>query len=346
MRKLDGRAGLVLLIPALLLAACAPTPAPPATQLPTAQVATEPVATAQIAATSPTEPLPATAAPPTAEPLTLAPTAGPTATVFRLPAAGFALKFSGTGRGDVDRVKIKLEPQVAANVDADFTLEFWMRAAPGDNTSPGANCNSNDGWITGNIMFDRDVFNEGDHGDYGLSLSAGRIAFGTNVRGQGNTLCGVTEVADDEWHHIAVTRSGASGQLRIFVDGKLDGEGDGPTGDLSYRVGRATQFPNDPYLVIGAEKHDYDNTAFPSYRGWIDEVRLSRIIRYTGDFPRPTAPFTSDADTAALYHFDEGVGATIGDSSPGGGSPGELRVGGEAPTPQWLPSDAPLTAAP
>jgi hypothetical protein len=115
---------------------------------------------------------------------------------------------------------------------------------------------------------------------------------------------------------------------------------------VSYRVGRGTQYANDPYLVIGAEKHDYDNTQYPSYRGWIDEVRLSSVIRYSTDFARPTMPFAPDADTAALYHFDEGTGVTVSDSAPGGGSPGVVRRGEEQQVPQWLPSDAPLTQAP
>ena len=47
--------------------------------------------------------------------------------------------------------------------------------------------------------------------------------------------------------------------------------GSGPTGDVSYRDGRSTTSPDDPFLVIGAEKHDA-GAAFPSYHGWIDEV--------------------------------------------------------------------------
>ena len=44
---------------------------------------------------------------------------------------------------------------------------------------------------------------------------------------------------------------------------------------------------SDPFLVIGAEKHDA-GSLYPSYRGWIDEVRLSTVRRYTGSgFTRP-----------------------------------------------------------
>jgi hypothetical protein len=132
----------------------------------------------------------------------------------------------------------------------------------------------------------------------------------------------------------------------VFVDGRLDVEGTGPAGDISYRDGRAVTRANDPYLVFGAEKHDYDPSQYPSFRGWLDEVRLSTIIRYTADFDRPAAPFQPDEATGALWHFDEGGGETLTDSAPGGASTGQVKIGGPSNGPQWVTSDAPLAAQP
>jgi hypothetical protein len=248
----------------------------------------------------------------------------------------FSLRFYGTGRDGVDRVMIPLDaPPRPVDVGGDFTIEFWLKALPGDNAasacSPGE-----DNWIYGNVVIDRDVYFAGDYGDYGISLADGRIVFGVNNGSEGTTLCGQTNVTDGRWHHIALTRSAADGSLAIFIDGRLDVRGDGPTGDVSYRDGRATQYPADPFLVIGAEKHDA-GPEYPSFRGWIDEVRISRIIRYRGAFTPPTAPFTPDPDTVALYHFNEGAGVTVRDSSgaPGGPSDGALRVGGSPAGPAW-----------
>ena len=84
-------------------------------------------------------------------------------------------------------------------------------------------------------------------------LTAGRIAFGVSFGNSGNTICGTTDVADGQWHHIAVTRRRSDGALRLFVDGVLDAEGPGGVGanrDVTYRDGRAGT-PNDPFLVIG-----------------------------------------------------------------------------------------------
>lgn len=272
---------------------------------------------------------------------TLAPTTAPVASG----GAGFALRFFGAGQGDVDRVKIPLNTPADIGV-GDLTLEFWLKATPGENASVSAGCGSADGWITGNIVFDRDIWDAGDFGDYGLSLANGRVVFGLAQGKTGTTVCGRADVADGQWHHIAVTRAGATGKVQVFVDGRLDAEGDGPTGDVSYRDGRAATRANDPYLVFGAEKHDYDPSQYPSFRGWLDEVRLSIVIRYTGDFDRPTTPFQPDEATAALWHFDEGAGETLTDSAPGGDSGGQVKVGGPNNGPQWTPSDAPLAALP
>jgi len=180
------------------------------------------------------------------------------------------------------------------------------------------------------------VYGDGDYGDWGIALGDGQIAFGVNNGTAGQTIVGTTVVADLVWHHIAVTRNATSGQLRLFVDGVLDAEGSGPLGDLSYRDGRATAWPNsDPFLVLGAEKHDA-GAAYPSYNGWLDELRVSTVVRYTNSFTPPATPFAPDADTAALYHFDEGAGEVIGDSAFGGASPGVRRFGGAGtPGPAW-----------
>ncbi|MBL8058066.1 MAG: LamG domain-containing protein, partial [Anaerolineales bacterium] len=245
----------------------------------------------------------------------------------------YALRFFGHGVSDIDRVKIRLDaPARPVDVGGDFTVEFWLKADAGANASSNAQCGTNDGWIYGNIVVDRDIYGAGDYGDYGVALSAGRMVFGASVGGAGNTLCGGVVVADGQWHHVALTRQSSTGQLRIYVDGQLDAQGSGPAGNLSYRDGRGGQ-PDDPYLVLGAEKHDA-GAQFPSFSGWLDELRVSTTLRYSGSFSPPAGPFTPDAGTAALYHFDEGpAGACTGlvlDSSGAAGGPsnGQCQYGG------------------
>ncbi len=262
----------------------------------------------------------------------------------------YSLRFYGNGVNDIDRVKIQIDPHRPADVGAtDFTIEWWMKALPGENPSNAVQCNTNDGWIYGHVIIDRDIWGPGDYGDYGIVLNGGRIAFGVSYGSTGNTICGTIPVADGLWHHVAVTRRSSDGQLCIFVDGQLDVCGNGNVGsnrDVSYRDGRSTSYPSsDPFLVIGAEKHDA-GPQYPSYRGWFDELRISNTLRYTSNFSRPTRPFTTDANTMALYHFDEGTGDAITDSSGalGGPSPGVRRYGGSPAGPEWS-SDTPFLSS-
>ena len=253
------------------------------------------------------------------------------------PPGGYSLRFYGNGYGDLDRVKIRLDaPARPADIgDTNITLEWWMKALPGENTSAACTPGS-DTWRTGNILVDRDVFGAGDYGDYGVSLAGGKVAFGVNNGTSGTTVCGGTNVANGAWHHIAVTRRLSDGRLRIFVDGVLDAQADGPDGDIRYRDGRTTSYSDDPFLVLGAEKHDA-GAAYPSFSGWITELRLSTAQRYTSDFAPPAGRFTPDADTAALYHFSEGFGNTIGESSGAAGGPsgGVRKYGGVTNGPEW-----------
>ncbi len=255
---------------------------------------------------------------------------------------GYALQFYGNGVNDIDRVKVRIDPPVPADVGGDLTIEFWMKTtATGGSCTAGA---SGDGWITGRTIIDRDVYGNGDHGDYGISLANGRICFGVERGASGRTIYGSTNVANGQWRYIAVTRRASDGQMRVFVDGQLDAQGTGPAGDISYRDGRPTGYPNsDPFLVIGAEKHDI-SAAYPSYIGLLDDIRISNVVRYDGAFTRPNAPHAADGDTVALYRFDEGSGMTIIDSAPGGASPGERRFGGSPAGPIYV-TDTPFNGS-
>jgi hypothetical protein len=263
--------------------------------------------------------------------------------------SGYSLRFFGHGIDDIDRVKIAIDdptndqPGPPADVGAeDFTLEFWMKARVSENPAGAVNCGANINWIYGHTVFDRDRYDQDRK--FGLSIAGGVFVFGVSGDGTGDlTICGATDVLDERWHHIAVQRRRSDGWMWLFVDGGLEAQGDGPDGDISYPDdgvpgdfcgGPCTN--SDPYLVIGAEKHDAGST-FPSYSGRIDEIRLSNTLRYRDSFTPPTRPFTTDAHTVSLYHFNEGSGDTVLDTSgaPGGPSHGTRRYGGSPPGPEW-----------
>ena len=224
-----------------------------------------------------------------------------------------------------------------------------MKASARENTAPALECGGNVNWLLGNIVIDRNRFNQDRK--FGVSIAGGRVVFGVSGDGSGDrTICGFSDVLDDHWHHVAVERRRADGWMWLYVDGTLEAEANGPDGDISYPddgvPGDACGAPcveSDPFLVLGAAKHGAGGQS-RSYSGWLDEIRLSHTLRYTSQFTRPTAPFVPDADTAALYHLDEGIGDVITDSSqaPGGPSHGARDFGGAPAGPAWSTDTPPL----
>ena len=101
-----------------------------------------------------------------------------------------------------------------------------------------------------------------------------------------SVLSGTVAVANGARHHVALVDDGlgANASLKMFIDGVSDGSGSSLAHDAN------------PTLNIGGF-------------GTIDEVRISKIARYTAAFTPPTGPFVSDANTVALYHLD-GNGAS------------------------------------
>jgi len=110
----------------------------------------------------------------------------------------------------------------------------------------------------------------------------------------------------DAWHHIAVTYEAATSAGRIFVDGTEVA----PTGGFT----KTYSTPPSTDAVVGGISN---STISHGYH--LDEVRVSSNLRYTGNFTPSGAPFSPDASTCALWHFDDGNGATtFSDASSNG----------------------------
>lgn len=119
----------------------------------------------------------------------------------------------------------------------------------------------------------------------------GRFWWGPDSLEVGTGVYDTSEIMDGQEHHVAGTWT-SDGTIKLYVDGTL--------------IGFSSEEPSSvigDWLQIGC--WDAEDSGF---EGTIDEVRLSSSIRYDGDFEPPTEPFSVDADTVALYHFDEGEG--------------------------------------
>ncbi|MCS7018149.1 MAG: LamG-like jellyroll fold domain-containing protein [Cytophagales bacterium] len=105
----------------------------------------------------------------------------------------------------------------------------------------------------------------------------------------------ITDV--NRWYHVAVSFTNAINGVKFFVNGTLVEQFTG-IGLVSVSL--------EP-LRIGA---DNIGTGSNFFKGQIDGVHLSNVVRYTASFtPAPTP--TADGNTMALYNFDEAFGQTI-----------------------------------
>lgn len=97
----------------------------------------------------------------------------------------------------------------------------------------------------------------------------------------------------NHWGHLAGVYDQAAGETRIYWNGTL--------------LNKNNQTPggHEPgYLAINYGGDNFIESA--------DEIRISDSVRYSGSsFTIPSAPFACDANTLALWHFDEIEGSTI-----------------------------------
>ena len=104
------------------------------------------------------------------------------------------------------------------------------------------------------------------------------------------------------WYHAAYVRSGTN--VKLYIDGVEQASNTGSTGTV--------QFPS-TIMKIGKSRED---TA-TEFAGYMDEVRISNVARYTSNFTPSTTAFTTDSDTVLLIHSDTTNGSTTFiDSSP------------------------------
>lgn len=105
----------------------------------------------------------------------------------------------------------------------------------------------------------------------------------------------------NQWHHVAASVNASTGSVKVFVNGYKSGE---------LNIGHSLVI-TDPKIAttIGGLCLDETNAGYCSrhslyFNGEIEEVRISRIVRYTDDFTPQMSPMTADYDALAIYRFD------------------------------------------
>ncbi len=149
----------------------------------------------------------------------------------------------------------------------DFTIEAWIKA------------------VDNGDYHDRIISNCMDATSGGwqflLMSDSGKLGFGNSP---GSLIQGTSNVRDDEWHHVAVVRSGST--TFLFVDGIEEGN----TSD-------STNYNLNQELLIGVYYESRDSSGH--FEGFMNELRVSKgIARWTGNFTPPSEPY---GQGSALY---------------------------------------------
>ncbi|MEZ5965627.1 MAG: LamG-like jellyroll fold domain-containing protein [Planctomycetota bacterium] len=144
--------------------------------------------------------------------------------------------------------------------------------------------------------------NNTESSGFGLFVNEGKPAFLVHVGGK----YVAAEVAQPvlrahTWHHLAGVFDGQ--EVRLYIDGKL----------VASKAGSGKRKTNRLPIYVGADT-DSKGKPVSFLRGRIDEVRISRGARYTGEAFTPQRRFVPDADTAVLLHLDRACGPITPDA--------------------------------
>jgi hypothetical protein len=126
---------------------------------------------------------------------------------------------------------------------------------------------------------------------------------------------GLTRVIDgpvlptNTWVHVAITVD-ASDVGKVYFNGTQVA-----TATIDINPSELGNTTND---WLGKSQYAGSPYFDPYFNGIIEEFRISNVVRYTTNFTPVTGAagqFTTDANTVALYHFNEGTGQTTADAS-------------------------------
>jgi hypothetical protein len=117
-----------------------------------------------------------------------------------------------------------------------------------------------------------------------------------NVEGR---WLGRGSVTPGRWHHLAAQWD--DGAYWIYLDGSLVADGDVEWWPADYAG---------PLRIGGAS---YAESFF--FQGLVDEVRISRGLRYSNEFDVTADPLTADGNTIALWSFGDDEGQVVKDTT-------------------------------
>lgn len=181
--------------------------------------------------------------------------------------------------GQADYIGSSVVPDKLRFDESDFTIEMFIRV---DEPS-----------LQDKVIFEINTDNANymrfsTSNQYGLAFEANVNGVSTIVRGA-NTLVESQQFGKRKWAHVSVSRNLDNERLYLHYNGNT-------IANASYAVIDHTFTSN---VNIGT-----------TFKGYIDELRVSSIARYTSDFGVPAFRFRPDQETLCLVHFDGQDGST------------------------------------
>ncbi len=189
--------------------------------------------------------------------------------------------------------------------DSPFTPEAWV-------------------WVEGESA-NRAVIAKTEVSEFGFYLHEGHLQFDVHVGGDYQSVRTRNPLARGVWIHVAGVYD--LREVRLYVDGRLAAMKEGVTGPRKL---------NERPLYLGADPNARGQ-ASRFFQGRLDEVRLSRVVRYTGERWQRVHRHDPDEDTVFLFHLDRHLGDFHPDHGPSAAH--ALAVGEEVVLPlEDLPS--------
>ena len=157
--------------------------------------------------------------------------------------------------------------------EGDFTIEMFIRV--------------DDATLQDNVLFAINT-DSSNYIQFRLANQNG-LAFEANVSGSATTIQGANtsietqQFAKRRWAHVAVSRDLTEEKVYLHYNGNT-------VADASFAVENLTFTTN---VEIAS-----------TFKGYMDEVRVSNKARYSSNFTVPSKRFRPDGDTIFLCHFD------------------------------------------
>lgn len=193
-------------------------------------------------------------------------------------------KFTNAGSLDVEAnfanwALVSAVNSLVAVGTGNFTIEAWHYPTVRSNNFPSSFTNDNGGGFGAN-----------DWGIYpGHNAASTKWQFYVgNVTAATYTLVSTSNITYNAWTHVAITRSGNTWDF--WINGTTE-QTRTLTQSLDGGASRAITLGNIDTATLVTK-----------WRGYLSEVRISNIARYTANFTPSTTPFINDPNTLMLFH--------------------------------------------